>query len=332
MTVLVTGGGGFLGLAVVKLLRERGLDVRSISRSAYDELDQLGVTQVQGDIADPKAVHQAVDGCEMVFHVAAKAGVWGSYESFYAPNVRGTANVIDACRTCGVTKLIYTSSPSVTFGGQDQDGVDEREPYPDSYLAHYPETKAEAERMVNAANGSDLATVSLRPHLIWGPGDNHLVPRVLEQGRKGRLKLVGGGRNLVDSVYIDNAATAHLNAADRLAPGSPIAGKNYFISNDEPMSMADLINGILAAGGVSPVKKSVSPALAYRAGAIMESTYRLLGLSGEPRMTRFVARQLATAHWFDIGAARRELGYQPSVSIEEGLNRLAHSLKAEQSQ
>ncbi|MDJ0838109.1 MAG: NAD-dependent epimerase/dehydratase family protein [Acidobacteriota bacterium] len=326
MTILVTGGGGFLGQAIVHKLLDRDKKVRTLNRGDYPALASLGVEQVRGDIADPDIVDKAVSGCEMVFHTAAKAGVWGSYDSYHAANITGTQNIIDACRKHGVRRLVYTSSPSVTFGGEDQEGIDETAPYPETFLAFYPRTKAEAERRVIAANDANLAVVSLRPHLIWGPGDNHLVPRILKQGRAGKLRIVGTGANLVDSVYIDNAADAHILAGEKLAPGAPIAGRNYFITNDEPMAMAELINGILAAGGVSPVTRKISVGTAYRAGRILEGAYKLFGLNGEPRMTRFVARQLGTAHWFDISAAKRDLGYRPKVSIRDGFERLGQAL------
>ncbi len=323
---LVTGGGGFLGGAIVRLLLARGDEPVSFSRGHYPDLERLGVRQIQGDLGDADAVRRAVAGCGIVYHVAAKAGVWGEYEAFHRANVLGARHVLDACREEGVGKLVYTSSPSVSFAGVDQDGVDESEPYPERFLAYYPQTKAEAERMTLAANGPELATVALRPHLIWGPGDNHLVPRIVAQGRAGKLRLAGSGRNLVDSTYIDNAAEAHLLAADRLTPGAPVAGKAYFISNGEPMAIADLVNGILAAAGLPPVRRFAPAGVAFAAGAAMELAYRLFRLPGEPRVTRFVARQLSTAHWFDLTAAKRDLGYAPKVGVAEGFERLAASL------
>jgi nucleoside-diphosphate-sugar epimerase len=301
----------------VRKLVARGDTVRTLARGDYPWLEELGVEARRGDIGDADAVRAALAGCDVVFHVAAKAGVWGPPAAYRRANVDGQ----------GVPNLVFTSSPSVTFGGTDQAGVDEREPYPSRYLAHYPATKAEAERLVLAANGDALATVALRPHLIWGPGDPHLVPRILERGRAGKLKLVGAGTNLVDSVYVDNAADAHLLAAGRLGPGSPVAGKAYFISNGEPIPMADLLNRILAAGGVPAVSKTVPPGVAYAAGWIMEGLWDLFDLAGEPIMTRFVARQLATHHWFDLTAARTELGYAPAVSLDEGMARLQASLQ-----
>lgn len=322
MRALVTGGGGFLGRAIVRRLVERGDSVASLARGDYPDLRVLGVETIRGDVADPEAVARASEGADLVFHVAAKAGIWGPHAEFVRANVEGTRNVLGACRARGVSRLVFTSSPSVVYGGGDLEGVDESTPYPARFAASYPATKAEAERMVLAANGPDLATVGLRPHLIWGPGDNHLIPRILARARLGRLRRIGRRPNLVDSIYIDNAADAHLLAADRLAIGSPIAGRAYFLSQGDPWPLWDLINGILHAAGLPPVDRTVPPALAGLAGAVLETAHRLLRLPGEPAMTRFLAHQLSTAHWFDIGAARRDLGYRPAVSIDEGLRRL----------
>lgn len=331
MKVLVTGAGGFLGGALARVLRARGDDLRGFSRGAYPELHALGIEQVRGDLGDAEAVARAAAGCELVFHAAAKAGIWGPYQEYHRANVLGTRNVLDACRAQGIRRLVFTSSPSVTFAGRDQEGVDESAPYPkpEEFLTHYPRTKAESEQLVLAANGPQLATVALRPHLVWGPGDHHLVPRLVERARAGRLRLVADDRaasgkpRLVDSTYIDNAARAHLQAADALPR---CAGKAYFITNGEPIPVNDLINRILKAAHLPPETRTVSPGVAYAAGAVLEGVYRLFGIAAEPRMTRFVAKQLATAHWFDIGAAKRDLGYAPEVSLDEGMKRLEAAL------
>jgi len=325
--ILVTGGRGFLGGAIVRMLLDQGESVRSLARHHCAQLEAAGVEQLVGDLSDLTLVERAVNGCELVYHVAAKAGVWGNYQDFYSANVIGTQNVINACRTHEVTRLVYTSSPSVVFDGSDMEGVDESVPYPQHFHASYPQTKAQAEQLVLAANGDQLATVALRPHLIWGPGDNHLVPRILERGRSGQLRRIGTGDNLIDAVYIDNAASAHLQAAELLAIGSPVAGKVYFIANNEPVPLWDLVNQILAAGNLPPVTRTISPQFAYLAGALLEAIYKNLRLTGEPRMTRFVARELATAHWFDLSAARRDFGYQPQVRIKEGMERLQRWLQ-----
>ncbi|PLY03004.1 MAG: 3-beta hydroxysteroid dehydrogenase [Desulfuromonas sp.] len=331
MKALVTGGGGFLGKAVVQLLCQRGDEVRSFSRHQHPALTDLGIEHCRGDLNDADAVSRAVAGCDIVFHVAAKAGVWGPYQEYYQANVVGTRNVIAACRQHGIERLVYTSSPSVVFDGSDMEGVDESVPYPEHFEAFYPQTKAEAEQLVLQANDAQLATVALRPHLIWGPDDNHLVPRILERGRKGALRKLGRRPCLADTIYIDNAAQAHLQASDHLKIGSAVAGQVYFLAQGEPLPIWDIVNRILDAGGIPPVTRTISPVFAYGIGAILEVIYRLFRLPGEPRMTRFVARELSTAHWFNLDAARRDFGFRPAVSFDEGIERLRQWLAANRS-
>jgi nucleoside-diphosphate-sugar epimerase len=319
---LVTGAGGFLGGAIARRLLARGWLVRSLARGRYPALEAAGVDCRRGDLADGDAVASAVDGCDIVFHVAAKAGAWGPESEYHDANVVGTQNVLDACRRHGVPRLVHTSSPSVVHAGSDIEGGDESLPYADEFDAPYPRTKAIAEQAVLASNDEHLATVALRPHLIWGPGDTQLVPRIVARARAGRLRLVGDGSNLVDSVYIDNAADAHLLAADRLAPAAVSAGRAYFITNGEPLPVRDLVNGIVTAAGLPPVERSIPAGAAVAVGALLEAFHRVARPEVEPMMTRFLARHLSTAHWYDISAARRDLGYQPEVSLVEGFERL----------
>lgn len=325
MRILVTGGGGFLGQALCRGLRERGHEVRSFNRGHYPQLEALGVAQWRGDLADAEAVQAAAAGCDAVFHNAAKAGAWGSHDSYYRANVLGTANVIDACRRHGIGRLVYTSTPSVTHRATHPvaGGTADDVPYGTDLKAPYAATKLQAEQAVLAANDASLAAVALRPRLIWGVGDNQLLPRLVERARAGRLRLVGGGDNIIDTTYIDNAAQAHFDAFDHLAPGAACAGRAYFISNGEPRSMADTINALLSAVGAPTVHKSLPFGLAYAIGAACETLWPLLRLRGEPPMTRFLAEQLATTHWYSMEPARRDFGYVPRVSMDEGLQRLA---------
>ncbi|MCX7034177.1 MAG: NAD-dependent epimerase/dehydratase family protein [Arenimonas sp.] len=325
MNVLVTGGGGFLGQALCRALLAQGHAVSSFQRSHSPALEAMGVRQVRGDLADAAAVHAAFAGQEAIFHNAAKAGAWGSHASYFDANVTGTRNVLAAMRAHGIGRLVYTSTPSVTHSGRTpvEGGNEADTPYGKHFKAPYPATKLIAEIEVLAANDATLATVALRPRLIWGPGDTQLLPRLVERARAGRLRFIAGGHNRMDTTYIDNAAQAHLDAFAALRPGAACAGKAYFISNGEPRPVRQIVNDMLVAAGVPPVQGTVPYAVAYAAGAVLELAWRVLRLGGEPPMTRFLAEQLSTPHWYDISAARRDFGYSPSVSTEEGLRRLA---------
>lgn len=327
MRVLVTGGGGFLGQSIVSQLLSRGDSVSIIARSEYPELAQMGVTCFRGDLANADACAAAFVGQDAVIHAAAKAGVWGKQEEFVASNVTATRNVIAACLTSNVPKLVFTSSPSVTFDGSNVLKGGPNISYPRDFLAFYPETKARAEQMALAANSPQLRVTSLRPHLIWGPRDPHLIPRLVEAARTGRLKIVGDGRNQVDLTYVDNAAIAHLQALDALDRDDGPAGKPYFVSDDKPVVLWDWINTLLSELDIATVNVHVSPKVAYFAGGLLESTYRLLGLSGEPPLTRFVAQQLATSHWYDMEPAKRDFGYAPIVDPDVGFTKLLEHLR-----
>ena len=325
--VFVTGAGGFLGKAITTRLISVGIKVTGFARGHYPELEKLGVTMIQGDLAHQQAVIDAMVGCDMVFHVASKAGVWGNRDDYFKPNVDGAANIIKACKAHGIKYCIYTSTPSVTFNGEDENGIDESTPHASSFLNYYAHSKSIAERLVLEANCRELKTVALRPHLIWGPEDPHLVPRVLDRAKAGRLKLVGKKDKLVDTIYIDNAAYAHILAANELlSENSKCAGRPYFLSNDEPIAMAKMLNLILACDGLPQVRQRVPVSIAYCVGAVLEGIYKLLAKKDEPIMTRFVAKQLSCSHYFDISAAKSDLYYQPLVSIEQGMAKLKDSL------
>jgi nucleoside-diphosphate-sugar epimerase len=329
MNVLVTGGGGFLGTAIVKRLVDLNFDVRSFSRGKYPHLEKIGVPQFHGDLADSSAVQEACRDCQIIFHVAAKAGLWGRDEDFYNSNVIGTRNVLAACHGLGIRNLIYTSSPSVIFDGKDQDGIDETVDYPIEYKAAYPRTKAEAEKLVVNANSDRLRTVSLRPHLIWGPEDNHLTPGILAKGKTGRLRRLGNSNKLVDFTYIDNAAEAHILAGKSMLEGADIGGGVYFISQSEPWPLWDFVNRLMETAGYPPVGKTLPPGFAYHLGGALEWIFRTLRLPGDPPVTRFMVEELVTSHWYDNSAAERDFGYKPRISMKEGLKRLEKWIEQE---
>jgi 2-alkyl-3-oxoalkanoate reductase len=329
LNTLVTGAGGFLGLYIVEQLVARGDRVRALCRGSYPQLDALGVETVRCDLGDRESVADACRGIDVVFHAAGVAGIAGPWKRYYEANTLGTRHVVEGCRRHGVGRLVFTSSPSVTFDGNDQRGVDESAPYPARWLCHYPHSKALAEQHVLESNGSGgLLTCALRPHLIWGPRDRHLVPRLVARARAGRLRRVGDGTNLIDMVYVENAAAAHLLAADALAPGSRVAGRAYFISQGEPVNCWQWIDEILALAGLPAVRKSISLRAAWTMGSLLEASYRLLRLRGEPPMTRFLAAQLARSHYFDISRARADFAYHAAVSTAEGMRRLASVFSA----
>ena len=360
-SVLVTGGTGFLGRHLVERLLTQGRQVTVLGRTPAPDLAARGVRFIRASLDDATAVSAACAGVETVFHTAAKVGVWGRYDDFFRTNVLGTRAILAGCREHGVRRLIYTSTPSVVYNGHDLAGVDESLPLTTTCPSPYPLTKALAEREVLAANSPELRTVALRPHLIWGVGDPHLVPRLLARARAGRLRIVGTGRNRVDLVHVENAVDAHVLAEAALTichllndkhnssekseienftdvchliddnPSSanegPAAGKAYFITNDEPVVLWDWINELLVALREPRVTKRISLGAAQVVGALCEGLWRALPLAGEPPMTRFVAAELAKDHWFDIGAARRDLGYVPRVSMAQGTAELVESLK-----
>ncbi|HVT74171.1 MAG TPA: NAD-dependent epimerase/dehydratase family protein [Lacunisphaera sp.] len=342
----VTGASGFIGGQLVTRLLAAGRPVRALSRRPLPELAARGAEVIVGDLDNLAALVRGCTGATTVFHVAGRVGVWGPAREFFHVNVEGTSNVIVACRAARVPRLVYTSSPSVVYQGRDLAGVDESAPLCTEAPCAYPTSKAAAERLVQAAHGEDLATVSLRPHLVWGPGDKNVVPRVLALARQGRLKIIGHGRNRVDVTHIANVVDAHLLAEQALArgggvpsprgaadegvrPPGPAGGRTYFITNGEPVVLWDWINRLLRGVGLPEITAHVSLGAAYAAGGILEALWRVLPLAGEPPMTRFVAKEMATDHWFDISAACRDLGYSPRVTMAAGTEELIAQLKQE---
>ncbi len=326
MRALVTGGGGFLGLYIVEQLLEAGHQVRVFCRGTYAALQRDDVEVLQGDVRDAEAVRKACQDMNAVFHTAAVPGVWGPWETYHSINTVGTQNVVDGCRQGGVERLVYTSSPSVVFDGADHVDADESLPYPDSWMCHYPHSKALAEQSVLQACDTALRTVSLRPHLIWGPRDNHLIPRLMQRAKSGRLRRVGDGTNVVSVSYVENSAAAHLQAEQSLRESTAAAGNAYFINEPQAVNLWDWINELLALADLPPVRRSISASAAHRIGRVMEALWTLL--PGEPPMTRFVASQLAGSHSYSIQAAQQDFGYTPICSMEEGLQRLKADLAA----
>ena len=320
--VLITGAGGFLGSYIARELIKKGHEVFSFSRSEHELLSNIGVTQILGDLKNYHDVKKALNGMEIVIHTAGMVGMWGRYEHYYETNVTGTENILKAMKELGINKLVYTSTPSVVFAKDSLCGVDESTPYASRYLTHYALTKSIAEKMVLAANNDSFCTVALRPHLIFGAGDTNLIPRVIEAQKKGRLKMVGDGKNLVDVIYVENAAKAHVMAMEKLASNHPIAGKAYFLGQG-PVNLWDFINTVLTRADLPIVTKKISLKKAYFLGFIIESVLKLFRIyKVHPPMTRFVSLQLGKSHYFNHHNIEHDLGFTPSISVEEGIDRL----------
>ncbi|GGV09069.1 3-beta hydroxysteroid dehydrogenase [Streptomyces filipinensis] len=316
--VLVTGGSGFLGTEICRQLTARGTETVSLSRRPSSTLERLGVRQVQGDLTDPTAVRRAVAGCDAVVHNAALAGASGPSAPYRRTNVDGTRTVLDQCRANGVRALLHTSTASVVFRPGGLENVDEQLPYPRRHLAAYPRTKAAAEALVLNAHGRDLATLALRPHVIWGPGDPHFLPALTRAVRRHRIALPGSGANLIDTTHVRTAAHAHLLALDRLHDGHPVGGRAYFITQGEPLPLARFTALLLATAGIGATWRPVPARLAHTAAAACEAADRLLRVGGTHRLSRFLVGELVHPHWFDLTAARTHLGFTPPISIAEG--------------
>ncbi len=321
--VLVTGGSGFLGLEICRQLVARGTEVVSFTRRPSAALERLGVAQRHGDLTDAAALAEAVAGCDAVVHNAALAGVSGPRRPYWATNVAGTRAVLSQCRAHGVRSLLYTSTASVVFRPGGLENADRHVPYPRRHLAAYPLTKARGEALVLAADGPALATVSLRPHLIWGPGDPHFTPALLRAARGGRLLMPGDGTNLVDSTHVRTAAHAHLLALDRLHERRPIGGRAYFVSQGEPRPLRDLAISLLAAAGVRAEWRGLPVRLVRGVAAVSETAARVTRAPGTHGLSRFLVAELTHPHWFDLAATRRDLGFAPPVSLADGLADLA---------
>lgn len=325
MRILVTGGGGFLGTHIIQeLLKNPTYIVTNFSRHTYSHLEDIGVPTIKGDLRKKEDVERALDqGFDAIFHVAALAGVWGKFDDYYSINYLGTRNLLEAAKARGIQKFVYTSTPSVVFNKDDLLGVGEEQPYATDFLNGYSETKTMAEKLVLGMNdGNTFLTCAIRPHLIWGPGDPHLFPRVIQKGKLGKLRIVGDGENLVDIIYVENAALAHVQAFEHLKPGSPVCGEAYFVGQERPVRLWDFINQVLGQVKVEPVMRTIDVTTAYRLGWFMEKAFKALGINKpEPPMTRFVALNLGKSHYFSHEKAKKHFGYVPKVSIEEGLKR-----------
>lgn len=317
VTVLVTGASGFLGTAVARGLVRRGDDVRTLQRRPSGV---AGAQDHLGSIDEPALVSDALAGVDTVIHLAAKVSLAGDPREFERINIDGTRALLQAAADAGVTRFVHVSSPSVAHAGVALAGVGAEPASPAHARGEYARTKAEGEVIALAADGDRLRVLAIRPHLVWGPGDPQLVERIVARARVGRLPLIDGGTALIDSTYIDNAVSAIIAGADRMDTAH---GRAYIVTNGEPRPVGELIASMCRAAGVAPPAWSVPSWLARGAGSVVERVWAIRPGADEPPMTRFLAEQLSTAHWFDLTETRAALDWSPEVSLDEGFSRLA---------
>ena len=322
MKVLLTGSSSLLGAQVVRQLVQRGDTVRVMQRRPSAVAEELGLEQHLGDVVDETVATGAVAGVDTVIHLAARVGVVGTRKQFFETNVVGTRVMLAAAKSAGVQRFVFVSSPSVAHTGAALAGQAAEPADPRHAKGEYSKSKALAEKEVLAADGSGITTIAVRPHLVWGPGDTQLVGRIVERARQGRLALVAGGRPLIDTTYLDNAADAVIAAADRAQAGH---GRAFIVSNGEPRTVEEMVARICEAAGERPPDRSVPRAAAWAAGAVAETVWKVSGRQDDPPMTRFLAGQLGTAHWFDLHQSQEVLQWRPAVSLDEGFARLSAS-------
>jgi nucleoside-diphosphate-sugar epimerase len=313
--VLVTGASGMLGRATATALLERGDEVTVLQRRPAG----LPCAEVLGDVADPSALRRAAHGQDAVVHLAAKVDVVGRWPEYVRANVGGTRSVVAACRDAGVGRLVHVSSPSVAHAGVALSGVGAEPANPVHARGNYSRSKAVAEQEALAADTAGLAVLAVRPHLVWGPGDTQLVGRIVERARAGRLPVLGSGAALIDTTYVDNAAAALVAAVDACGP---VHGEALVVTNGEPRPVGEVLARLCRAAGVPAPTVRVPFRAAWLAGAAIDAGWALTGARSTPPLTRFLAEQLATAHWFDQRRTREALGWAPSVSLAEGFARL----------
>lgn len=323
MKCIVTGGGGFVGRTLATRLVKDGHEVHSLSRGDYPALKSLGIFHHRVNLSEAlEPLHSVFEGADVIFHTAAKVDMWGDFNDFYKANVLVTRNLLNTAKNHGIHKFVFTSSPSVIADGKDLCGVDETYPYPKEYDAHYPHTKALAEQEVLSQNGSGgLKTISLRPHLIFGPGDTNLIPTILERGRRGKLLQIGDGSNKTDLTFIEDCVEAHILACKSLESNSAVCGRAYFISQGEPVNMWEWINEVLNKEGLPPVKKKVPVWLAMLLASAFEAATSILPGKHKPLFTKFLVKEMSTSHYFNISAAQREFGYSPKYTIAQAMER-----------
>ncbi len=323
MNILVTGATGFLGFHICEILIEQGHKVYNFSRSHSDELEDIGVTTRKGDLQVIDSINSALDGIDAIFNVASKVGMWGKWEDFYNINYIGTKNLVDLAIKKNIKYFIHTSTPSVVFGKEPIVNGDEHCPYPEEYISLYAKSKSLGEKYALSKACEGFKVCSIRPHLIYGQRDKNIIPRLIQARTDKKLKIIGNGDNIVDVIHVTNAAHAHIDAFNELRQDAKNNGKAYFIGQESPVKLWDFINKILKKKNLPPVKTKISLRLSYMIGYLIEiflKTFRIYNI--HPPMTRFVALQLGTSHYFSHENAKRDFGYHVRLSLEDSLEQI----------
>lgn len=331
MRVLVTGASGMLGRSVAEALVARGDQVTVLQRRPAG-IDRAG--EILGSIDDESAVARAVSGQDAVIHLAAKVTMTGDLEEFERVNIHGTRSLLGAARQAGVTRFVHLSTPSVAHTGSSIVGEGAGPADPFGTRGPYARTKAAAEIEALGADSAGFSVVAIRPHIVWGPGDTQLVQRVVDRASAGRLPILGSGAALVDTTYVDDAVSAIVAAVDR-AEAPEVHGRAFVVSGGDPRPIADILSAWCEAAGVRSPSRRLPPALAKAAGSAVEGLWTVLperltsrlSDDGVPPMTRFLAEQLSTAHWFDIRRTRQALDWEPQIGFEAGTAALARAYR-----
>jgi nucleoside-diphosphate-sugar epimerase len=318
-TAFVTGGSGFIGGRLIEALVAAGIPVRALARSdgSAAAVSDRGAEPVRGELADRAALEAGARGCELAFHAAAKVEDSGPWEEFERDNVEGTRNVVDACAAAGVRRFVHVSTEAVLIAGEPLVNVDETAPLRTDSKAPYSRSKALAEPVVTAAARDGFEPVVVRPRFVWGAGDQTLLPQLVAMAKSGRLAWIGGGRHLTDITHVDNVVHGLRVAAEKGR-----AGEAYFVTDGEPVVFREFVSELLRTQGVEPPTRSIPTPVAGGLAATADTAWRVLPLPGSPPLTRFAFWVSSQECTIDISKARRELGYEPIKTRDDGLAEL----------
>lgn len=319
MKILVTGGTGFLGKHLALRLLNLGHDVTVVGRNETigKELLSVGINFLQIDLADEEKIISAICGQDYVFHCGALSSPWGKYEQFYQANVIGTQNVIKGCKRGSIQRLIHVSTPSLYFYYDERLDVKETDPLPKKFVNHYAKTKFLAEQEIDAFFQEGYPVITIRPRAIFGPGDNAIIPRLIRANQKGMIPLIDQGQHLMDLTYVDNVVDALLLCMT--SPESTL-GEKYNITNGERVTFKEVIESLFAKLGQQVHWKQMAYKQAFTIASLLEAVSKTILFHKEPILTKYTVSVLSRSQTLNIEKAKRELQYEPRISVQEGIN------------